>query len=366
MQKNKRTWLALLASIFTITILILYLMVCLVPFIPLSFLWIFNLPGLIFPYLFFILLFLTVVYFIVRSRWKWWCISALLLGVQQLSVVFPLILSQKWANEKKENNLRILSWNVNSWDIVNFTAKNGSTFHEPMMNFIKTQNADILCFQEFFECIDPKIVASYIKPLKEIGFPYFYFAPYSYTVSGKFQTGLAIFSKFPIKDTAFFKSISAGHSEGFIYADIIFNSKKIRLFNTHLESVGFNSDDYQSVGKIKGSRTILKKLINSYSVRNQQARELKSLVNESPYPTVVCGDIDDVPNSTAYFTVKGTLQDAFVKKGVWPGTTIRFISPILRIDYIFAQKDFKINQFVTKNEIYSDHLPIITDLQFKN
>ena len=112
--------------------------------------------------------------------------------------------------------------------------------------------------------------------------------------------------------------------------------------------------------------TILNKLINSYTVRNTQAKELKSLINKSPYPSVLCGDIDDVPNSTTYFTIKESLQDAFVKKGVWPGATFRFISPTLRIDYIFAHRDFNVIQFITKKEIYSDHLPLITDLQFKN
>ncbi|MFS8083988.1 MAG: hypothetical protein ACMG51_11090, partial [Ginsengibacter sp.] len=149
MQKNKRSLLSLFAAIFTITVLILYIMVCLVPFMPLGILWIFNLPGLIFPFLFFILLLLTIVYFITRSKWKWGCLIILLLGVQQLAATFPLRLSHSWTNEKNENSIRILSWNVNSWDIANFTIKNGNTFHDPMMNFIKTQNADILCFQEF-------------------------------------------------------------------------------------------------------------------------------------------------------------------------------------------------------------------------
>ncbi|MEO6870364.1 MAG: endonuclease/exonuclease/phosphatase family protein, partial [Ginsengibacter sp.] len=199
MQKIKRSWLSVLGAIFTITVLILYIMVCCVPFMPLGILWIFNLPGLIFPFLFFILLIITIVYFITQSKWKWKCLVVLLLGLQQLAATFPLHISHTWTNEKNENSIRILSWNVNSWDIANFTIKNGNTFHEPMMNFIKTQNADILCFQEFFDIIDPKISPSFIKPLNEIGFPYYYFAPYSYTVSGKFQTGLAIFSKWPIK-----------------------------------------------------------------------------------------------------------------------------------------------------------------------
>lgn len=366
MQKSKRSFFSFLATIFTITVLILYVMVCLVPFVPISILWIFNLPGLIFPFLFFILLILTLIYFIVRSKWKWKCLLVLLLGVQQLAAVFPLNLSHSWTNEKSVNSIRILSWNVSSWDIANFTTKKGNTFHEPMMNFIKAQNADILCFQEFFECTDPKIVPSFIQPFKEMGYAYFYFAPNSFTVSGKFQTGLALFSKYPINDTTFFKKITATHSEGFIYTDVHINSKIIRLFNMHLESVGFISDDYKALGKVKGSRTILKKLISSYTIRNKQALELKSLITQSPFPTILCGDMNDIPNSTVYFTVKGSMQDTFIHKGVWPGRTFRFISPTLRIDYILAHKDFKIIQFVTGSQIFSDHLPIITDIQFKN
>lgn len=366
MPNKKRSWLSIPASVFTITLLLMYAMVCLVPFVPAGILWIFNIPGLIFPFLFFALIIFTIIYFIIRSKWKWWCLIILILGFQQIFAVFPFHFSHTWTNEKSGSNIRILSWNVNSWDIANFTSKNGNTFHVPMMNFIKIQNADILCFQEFFECIDPKIVPSYIEPFKEIGYPYHYFAPYSYTVSGKFQTGLVLFSKWPITDTAFFKSVSAGHSEGFTYTDIQINSKKIRIFNTHLESVGFNSDDYRSVGKVKGSRTIIRKLINSYKVRNIQATELSSQIRKSSYPAIVCGDIDDVPNSSAYFSVRGNLQDAFIQKGTWPGATFRFISPTLRIDYIFAQNDFKINQFITKKVLFSDHLPLITDMQFKN
>ena len=307
-----------------------------------------------------------IVYFITRSKWKWWCLVVLLLGVQQLAATFPLRISHKWTNEKDKNSIRILSWNVSSWDIANFTAKKGNTFHEPMMSFIKKQNADILCFQEFFEIIDPKIAPSFIQPFKKMGYPYSYFAPNSFTVSGKFQTGLAVFSKYPINDTTFFKKITAPHSEGFIYTDIHINSKIIRLFNMHLESVGFISDDYKALGKVKGSRTILKKLIDGYTIRNKQALELRSLITQSPFPTILCGDMNDIPNSTVYFTVKGSMQDAFIHKGVWPGRTFRFISPTIRIDYILVHKDFKINQFFTGSQIFSDHFPIITDIQYKN
>ncbi len=34
-----------------------------------------------------------------------------------------------------------------------------------------------------------------------------------------------------------------------------------------------------------------------------------------PYPEIICGDFNDVPNSFTYFTIKGPRQDAFLEKG---------------------------------------------------
>ncbi|HJY22159.1 MAG TPA: hypothetical protein VJ279_04700, partial [Hanamia sp.] len=73
---------------------------------------------------------------------------------------------------------------------------------------------------------------------------------------------------------------------------------------------------------------------------------------------------NDVPNSSTYFKIKDNYQDAFLKKGSFLGRTFRFISPTLRIDYILADKRFKVNQFQTIHVPYSDHYPVETDLQY--
>ena len=88
-------------------------------------------------------------------------------------------------------------------------------------------------------------------------------------------------------------------------------------------------------------------------------------IKASPYPAVVCGDFDDIPNSYAYFTVKGDLQDAFLKRGSGFGATFRRISPTLRIDYIMADRRFSVKQYTRIKVPYSDHYPIIADLIFK-
>lgn len=59
------------------------------------------------------------------------------------------------------------------------------------------------------------------------------------------------------------------------------------------------------------------------------------------------------------------MQDAFLKKGTFIGRTFRFISPTLRIDYILASPAFSIKQFEVIHVPYSDHFPLISDVEFK-
>ena len=62
-------------------------------------------------------------------------------------------------------------------------------------------------------------------------------------------------------------------------------------------------------------------------------------------------------------TVKGNLQDVFVKKGFGLGRTFTRLSPTLRIDNIFADEYFKVEGYERISKKLSDHFPIIALLQ---
>ena len=96
--------------------------------------------------------------------------------------------------------------------------------------------------------------------------------------------------------------------------------------------------------------------------RQIQADRVKSEIDKSPYPVIVCGDFNDVPNSYAYQTIGSGLQNTFVEKGSGLGTTFTGIAPTLRIDNIFTSKTFTVNQFIRIPVKLSDHYPIIADL----
>jgi endonuclease/exonuclease/phosphatase family metal-dependent hydrolase len=109
---------------------------------------------------------------------------------------------------------------------------------------------------------------------------------------------------------------------------------------------------------------------NAFSQRGKQADIMRRKIEESDYPAIVCGDLNDVPNSYAYFRIRKDMKDAFLEKGSGLGKSYfsrqsRSLAwlPTLRIDYIFADKSFNIGQFAMVTEKISDHLGLITDIE---
>ncbi len=286
----------------------------------------------------------------------------LLMCWQQISIVLPLRFRKDFQSIKDEQTLRILSWNVSRWDERNKLKRGGEGFRPLMLDFIESTGADILCLQEFFECTDPEFFAANIPALKQKGYPYYYFYPSSIIFDGKFQYGLCIFSKYPLVNSFAFENLKGEHSEGIIFSDIVFKKNIIRIFNTHLESPGLNKENYSNEGKLNLSFSVFSKIKNSYKLRNLQAEQAKLHIDKSPFPTIICADLGDVPNSYAYTRLKSDYQDAFLKKGNGLGRTISHLSQTLRIDYIFVQKKLEVKQFTIEHLPYSDHFPLISDI----
>lgn len=358
--------------LLNILVIIAYLLVCLVPFVDTGTNWFVALPGLGFPLIFFALLFFLILWVILKSKWLWVSVIALLFGVQQIVAVFSFHFKREFSSNKNPNSLRIFHWNLESWGKDFDKINNGERSFKPyMMDIIGGEDADILCFEEYSDLENVKDSSSNASALANIGYPYYFVKP-TEKASGDLTRGVAIFSKYPIIDSGSFSYGRHTQAEHLIYIDVSRGIDTFRIFTTHLQSVRFEQADFQSLSRLKrardpgyaDSRDLISKLKKAYRYRYLQAQIVKQKIAESPYPVILTGDFNDVPNSYTYFTIKGNLQDAFLKKGSWIGRTYRYISPTLRIDYILADKKFKVNQFQVIHVPYSDHYPIEADLQY--
>jgi endonuclease/exonuclease/phosphatase family metal-dependent hydrolase len=106
-------------------------------------------------------------------------------------------------------------------------------------------------------------------------------------------------------------------------------------------------------------------LKRGFIYRAQQADMVKGITSVSPHPYIITGDFNDVPNTYTYFTIRGDMQDAFLKQGFGIGRTYSGISPTLRIDYILLTRHFSVLQFNRIVKDYSDHYMIVADLRLK-
>jgi endonuclease/exonuclease/phosphatase family metal-dependent hydrolase len=341
-------------------VLIAYLLVCLVPYINTGKQWYLGVLGLAFPLLLLALVCFILFWTVLKSRWAWVSLIAMLVGIQQIIAVISFHFPHSFSAEKQPNTLRVMEWNVEGWEE-----------KDKMMEVVKEQNADILCFEEYVNKNSRKDSSSNIATIVKMGYPFYLFAPTknSGDPTGK---GVIIFSKYPIVGTDTFSYGRHTQAEHLIYVDIKPRNQTFRIFTTHLQSVRFEASDYGSLSRLRhahdpgyrDSKTIISKLKTGYQYRYEQALRAREKIAESPFPVVITGDFNDVPNSNTYFTIKGNLQDAFLKKGSWIGRTFRFISPTLRIDYVLADKKFRVDQFRVIHVPYSDHYPIIADLQY--
>lgn len=372
MIKKTHSLLRGILILINVAVALLYLSVCLVPFINTGKHWIIALPGLGFPLLLAALVGFLILWTILRSRCFWVCLFVLLLGFQQIISVFSFHLPSEFTIEKKPNTLRVLHWNVESWDESSENPKEKDISYRPeMMALLENQNADILCFEEYTDLLNLKDSNSNASRIMKMGFPYFVYAR-TKTPGDDTQQGVIIFSKYPIVNSDTFSYGPHSHAEHLIFADIKKGNKTFRVFTTHLQSVRFGNDEYESLSRLKhakdpgfhDSKTIVSKLKTGYEHRYKQAQTVKEKIDESPYPVIITGDFNDVPNSNTYFTIKGKLKDTFLKKGSGIGRTFRFISPTLRIDFIFADGSFKVDQFRVIHVPYSDHFPVETDLKY--
>ena len=104
---------------------------------------------------------------------------------------------------------------------------------------------------------------------------------------------------------------------------------------------------------------------DKYTLTEEQLKELLPKINSSPYKNIICCDLNDTPISYAYNQFNNYYKDAFTISGLGVGGTYIGNIPLLRIDYIWHDKDLDSKNFKTHREEFSDHRPISVDILFK-
>lgn len=376
---NLRNFTRRLFIILNIIVVVLFLLACANPLLHPAKWWFISLLGLSFPFLLFAVGCFFILGLFVSSHRAWALLSlvTLLIGWSNIHSFLALNPGRPFSLPKTPHSLRLMTWNVRSFDEA-ITKKKGASGHRlKMMAFIDSLQPDVLCLQEFTQSGSPGNPLSNIYYIRErLHFPYYFFSRDFTRFDGTYEAGVILFSKYPIIDSSvlrYSRPDGLRTTESLITADIRMGDDTVRFSTTHLQSVLFRSKDFHDIEIIKNvddsilsaSKSIVKKLAYAFRHRADQAEQVREQLDKCPYPGVLCGDFNDVPNSYTYYTIRGDWQDAFLKKGFGIGRTYVHISPTLRIDYILANSDFDVLQcsrFITP---YSDHHPVVADLKMR-
>ena len=88
------------------------------------------------------------------------------------------------------------------------------------------------------------------------------------------------------------------------------------------------------------------------------------LSDENNFKTIIAGDLNNTAYSWGYKNLKDRYTDSFLEAGKGFGKTYGFKGFPLRIDYIFVDKDLKVNTHKNYTIKYSDHYPIMATVSF--
>lgn len=282
--------------------------------------------------------------------------TVLVLGFKFVQSTFSFSFDKKAEN----NDFQVLSYNVHVFNIYSGAQKNNYSSSVEMLDWICKQDADIMCFQEFYHEKKSKEFNTLAK-LSGNGKYYSYFEPFfSNAFDGKF--GMAIFSKYPILAKGM---IDLGKTNNqVIYVDILKGKQKLRVYNFHLHSMSLDEDELMKTLKGEGSEmqklNIINRIKKGFIEKAKQVKKLDEHIAKSPYPVMVCGDLNDTPYSYCYEVLDDRLENSFEEAGNGFGFTFNGKVPFLRIDHQFYSKPLVVKKFSTLDQVkYSDHFPLL-------
>lgn len=351
-SKSKRTRLFLLINAGAAFLLLLCYIT---PFIPVNTWGWLSLLALAYPFLLLLNGGFAIGWFLRGKSYALLSILVLLLGWSFHRSYFKLF-SLPVTSRNCEESIRCTSYNVRGLSLVK-VAKGGG--HEMKIDTLykalskKNELPDILSIQELSK-------GDAIS--NRFGLKYKYHAP---------NSTLWLFSRYPLGKTGYLQGTEKNPSA--LWADVKTPQGVLRVYNIHLASNRVTNTAEELISDIdKPSRKswqnvkfILSRYLRTTQQRSEEAKELQTHMETSPYPVMITGDMNDTPLSNTYHILSENLQDAFRKRGSGLSTTYRSHLPLLRIDYILGSEEIQFISYDTHLFPFSDHYPVSAGICLK-
>lgn len=243
----------------------------------------------------------------------------------------------------QENELSIMSFNIQ--EFLRYSTWYNPAVESEIIEFVKANDPDIVCFQEFDKRGDSKFEF----------YPFKYLTPW--TRSDK--SIQAIYSKYPIISNGSLDFPNTFNNA--IYVDVLVKKDTLRVYNLHLQSLNVRPGSIKRESPSKLHR----RLGNTFIQQRHQADLVEQHSKDINHRKIICGDFNNSQFSNVYYHIKQDMKDTFMEKGFGLGTTYIFKFLPFRIDYILVDPEIEIKSHKNFDVRMSDHSPVMASFRLK-
>lgn len=324
--------------------------------------WVFALFGLLYPYLLIINIFFIILWLFLRKKYALISFIAILVGWKHLTTMITL-----------PNNNPILlpgpNISLTTWNVHGFAGQMNirGNVRPEIIEYLREKNPDLLCMQEV-RIYEADVTPVFQRMSRAWGLPYHDEQDYYSPDQNNGFNGIVTFSRFPIIRSG---PLDQQPKKCYgIYTDIVLGNDTLRIINVHLASLRLGQSDVDFYYHLKKTETenirikagifsIMRKLKVAFIQRAAETENLLKAIKQSPYPVLVCGDMNDSPFSYTYKQMTSSLTDAYREAGEGLfGNTYDGALPNYRIDYILYDRHFKAFSYKKSDVTFSDHYPV--------
>ncbi len=294
---------------------------------------------------------------------------ALIASYKVVATIFAMNYFKQNDFSRQPNTIKVMHWNAHGMGL--FDEPYSKAQKNKIIDYLTTVDADIISLPEFAVRKSEINTATSQKIMQKGGYKDYRFQADN-TLGKNIFLGTAIFSRYEIYN---FKAHKLSDYIYMLQADIVPGADTIRLFSVHLNTFGLSDNDKDYIEEVASnsekadlvrSRSYLWKFNYAFLRRAREVKVAREVIDASPYPAIICGDLNDLPASYTYTRMREGLKDAFLQCGSGLGRTYSRLSPTLRIDYIFYDASaIRCKGYKSPYTPLSDHNPVIVNFQIK-
>ena len=257
--------------------------------------------------------------------------------------------------EEHPYRMTVMTYNVHQFNGNGVDVVKADSIARCFVKLVRGEQPDILCLQEYAAVI--------------LGYNHYYGARNS---KGGMPYGTVLFSKFPI---TYVKNLDNEK----ILVELMNEGQRVRVICMHMDSYRFDDEDIETMermrrGEVKedNSRTFGKIKETILCHEEEWNKTLSPVVSESTVPTVMAGDLNDIPLSWLYHQITRYMTDTYTEQGNGRSRTYKMLntgtplsSMSFRIDMVFRSEGLRTLSYKRIKTPLSDHYPVMVALEFE-